>query len=319
MTDRNGANALGAHPAPVLKDFAAPSGTHASQSRWIVLFRLLRPVQWIKNAVVLAGVVFSGRFDERAEVIQALLTLVAFCFASSAVYVFNDWHDREEDRRHPTKWSRPIAAGVVPTPTALTLAASAAVLALGLAATVSWSVVGVIFAYLSIMALYTIVLRSIPIIDLLIIASGFILRALAGAVAVNVPLSSWLFACTLLLALSLGLGKRRHELRELQGETLHHRRSLAGYARLDLERLIVFTSLFTIIAYAVYSLAVPTYGRSLPMIVTLPFVVVSIWRYLYLVLRKNQGGSPELLVIKDRPLFGGILLWAISVAIVFAS
>lgn len=266
--------------------------------------------------MVLAGVVFSGRFDDPAEVGRALVTMVAFCLASSAVYVFNDWHDREEDRRHPTKWQRPIASGQISSVRAFALTVACAVAALGLAALVEWQVSAVIGLYLGMMAVYTLALRRLPIVDIVVIALGFLLRASAGAVAVDVPLSRWLFVCTLLLALTLAIGKRRHELSRLQGNTHLHRESLAGYARLDLDRWIVVTSALTLIAYAAYTVAVPSYGRSLPMILTLPFVAACLWRYLYLVLRKGLGGTPESLVLRDKWLFGGILAWAGVVAIV---
>jgi 4-hydroxybenzoate polyprenyltransferase len=266
--------------------------------------RLLRPHHWTKNAVVLAGVVFSGRAGDPTYLIKAVLALVAFCLCSSAVYVLNDWHDRAEDRLHPTKRRRPIASGQVSTP---------------LGFSIRPLVAGVLAAYLGLMVLYTLFLRRLPIFDILAIAIGFVLRAVAGAATVSVPLSLWLFVCTMLLALLLGLGKRRHELRMLHGETSHHRPSLVGYRQLQLDKVMIAVTVLTFSAYLAYTLAVPSYGRSLPMALTVPFVALALARYLYLVFRRNLGGSPEWLLVRDRPLFGSIVAWALAVGTVLLS
>lgn len=283
------------------------------------IIRLFRPHQWTKNAVVLAGVVFSGKVWEAQSLLEALLATVAFCLASSAVYIFNDWHDREEDRRHPTKRRRPIAAGAITTLTALLLAASASIGALGIGYLARPAVASILACYLGLMLVYTLVLRQLPVFDVLTIAGGFVLRAQAGAVAVAVPLSAWLLVCTVLLALLLGLGKRRHELRMLQGETAHHRPSLAGYAQLDLDRILIVASACTLGAYVAYTIAVPSFGRHLPMVITAPFVAIALGRYLFLVLRRNLGGSPEWMLVRDRVLFMTIVLWGLAVGAVLRS
>jgi len=281
--------------------------------------RLVRPHQWTKNAVVLAGVAFSGRADEPDQLLRAVLALVGFCLVSSAVYVFNDWHDRAEDRRHPTKCRRPIAAGLVSPRRALSLSFSLLAASLAISAPLSLTLAGIGLMYAALMTAYTLWFRRVPFLDVLVIACGFVLRALAGAVAVDVPLSRWLFVCTLLLAILLGLGKRRNELRMLHGDTARHRPSLAGYSRIDLDRLIQAVAVLTCAAYVLYAVAVPTFGRSLPMYLTVPFVVLAISRYLYLVFRRNLGGSPEVLLVRDRPLFLSIVAWSISVTLVLAS
>jgi 4-hydroxybenzoate polyprenyltransferase len=281
--------------------------------------RLLRPHHWTKNAVVLAGVVFSGRAGDPTYLIRAALALVAFCLCSSAVYVFNDWHDRAEDRLHPTKRRRPIALGQVSTPGALALAGGMAAVALMLGVSIRPLVAGVLAAYLGLMVLYTLFLRRLPIFDILAIAIGFVLRAVAGAATVSVPLSVWLFVCTMLLALLLGLGKRRHELRMLHGETSHHRPSLVGYGQLQLDKVMLAVTALTFSAYLAYTLVVPSYGRSLPMALTVPFVALALARYLYLVFRRNLGGSPEWLLVRDRPLFASIVAWALAVGAVLIS
>lgn len=281
--------------------------------------RLMRPHQWTKNVVVLAGVAFSGQAGDPAQVARALAAVVTFCLASSAVYAFNDWHDRAEDRLHPAKYVRPVASGEITPAKALAFAGGLAAAAVGLALTISVPLAGIMLTYTGLTTAYTVVFRRVPVLDVLTIALGFVLRALAGAVAVSVPLSGWLFVCTLLLAVMLGLGKRRHEIRMLGGATARRRPSLAGYARIDLDRLILAMAILTSGAYTLYALTVPTYGRQLAMIVTVPFVVLAIGRYLVLVFRHDLGGAPEVLLVQDRILFLGIAAWSLTTAIVLLS
>ncbi|MDQ3658030.1 MAG: UbiA prenyltransferase family protein, partial [Chloroflexota bacterium] len=272
-----------------------------------------------KNAVVLAGVVFSGQAGEAGQLVQAIVAVVAFCMASSATYAFNDWHDRAEDRLHPIKYQRPVASGAIAPQIALAFGGALLIAAYLIALAISADLAAIILAYALLMLAYTLWFRRIAILDVLTIALGFVLRALAGAVAVSVPLSVWLFVCTLLLALMLGLGKRRHELRMLGGRTERRRPSLAGYARFDLDRLMLAIAILTAGTYALYALAVPTYGRDLAMFVTVPFVVLAIARYLFLVFRHNLGGAPEMLLVRDRPLFLSIVAWSVATTIVLAS
>lgn len=281
--------------------------------------RLLRPIQWTKNAVVLAGLVFSGNAGDPMAVREAVLAFLAFCLVSGAMYVFNDWHDRTEDQLHPTKRLRPIAAGDVTASQAFAAGVAAFLLALALAALVSMSLMMIVLGYAGLMAAYTLWFRGWPFLDILVIALGFVLRAIAGAVAVDVSISIWLFVCTLLLALLLGLGKRRSDvtLRGAGGSSL--RPTLAAYGKLRLDRWLLALGAATAGAYVLYALAVPTYGRVVPMLVTAPFVVLAIWRYLYLVIRKNLGGAPERMLFQDRPLLGCIALWGLTVALVLGS
>lgn len=290
-----------------------------TRSRATAFLRLMRPHQWSKNGVVLAGVAFSGQADEPDQLMRAVVAVVAFCLVSSAVYVFNDWHDRAEDRIHPTKHRRPVAAREVHPPVAVAFSGALLGASLIVAATISPDLAGVVAAYAAMMVTYTLWLRRLPVADILTIALGFVLRAFAGAVAVAVPLSVWLFVCTLMLALMLGLGKRRHELRMLRWEIGNHRPSLAGYARFDMDRTIGTVGLLTIGSYTLYALAVPTYGRDLPMFLTVPFVVIAIVRYLVLVFRDNLGGTPEVLLVRDRLLLLSIVAWSIAVGVVLAS
>lgn len=285
-------------------------------SAWL---RLMRPHQWSKNAVVLAGVVFSGQAEDPGQLARAMVAMLAFCVVSSAIYAFNDWHDRAEDRLHPVKYRRPIASGEISPPAALAFGGVLLLAAGAIAVALSIQLAGIILVYAVLMIAYTLWLRRIAVLDVLTIAIGFVLRAIAGAVAVSVPLSVWLFVCTLLLALMLGLGKRRHELRMLGGNTARRRPSLAGYARFNLDRAIVAVAGLTGGAYTFYALAVPTYGRDLTMLFTVPFVAVAIGRYLFLVFRRNMGGAPEALLVRDRMLLLCIVAWSVTAGIVLSS
>ncbi len=289
------------------------------RNRLPAIIRLVRPHQWSKNAVVLAGVVFSGQARDPAQLVNAVVAAFAFCTVSGAVYAFNDWHDRAEDRLHPVKRRRPVASGAVTPPFAFGLGGVLVIAACLVALTISAALAGIILAYACLMLAYTLWFRRIAVLDVLTISVGFVLRALAGAVAVAVPLSMWLFVCTLLLALMLGLGKRRHELRMLGGANERRRPSLPGYARLDLDRLMIGVAILTAGSYVLYALAGPAYGRQLAMIVTAPFVLAAIGRYLILVFRRNLGGAPEALVVHDRLLFLLVLAWALATGLVLAS
>lgn len=269
--------------------------------------------------MVLAGVVFSGQAGDLGQLTRAIVAVFAFCVVSSAVYAFNDWHDRTEDRFHPVKHRRPVASGEIAPANALAFGGGLLAAASAIALSISPGLAGIVLVYAGLMVAYTLWLRRVAILDVLTIAMGFVLRAAAGAAAVAVPLSVWLFVCTLLLALMLGLGKRRHELRVLGGQTGRRRPSLVGYARFDLDRLILLVAFMTAGAYALYALAVPTYGRDFAMLVTVPFVLLAIGRYLVLVLRHNLGGAPEALLVHDRPLLLSIIAWSVAIGIVLAS
>lgn len=285
----------------------------------LAVVRLLRPHQWSKNAVVLAGVFFSGQATDVGQLFNAVAATVAFCIVSSAVYAFNDWHDRAEDRLHPVKHRRPVASGAVSPSGALGVGAVLLLAAFVIALSISVMLAGIVVCYATLMFVYTLWFRRIAVLDVLTISLGFVLRALAGAVAVSAPLSIWLFMCTLMLALLLGLGKRRHELRMLGAANERRRPSLAGYAQLDLDRLMVGVALLTAGSYVLYALVGPEFGRQLAMIVTVPFVLAAIWRYLVLVFRRNLGGAPESLIVTDRPLLMLVLAWALAAGLVLAS
>jgi len=281
----------------------------------------LRPEQWTKNLLVLAGVVFGGRLLEPPAVAIALAAFAIFCSLSGAVYLFNDVADREADQNHPLKRERPIASGQLSATSAVT-----AGVVLGIAGVATAFSIGTEFgivaaAYLSAQILYSVGLKHVVIVDVLMIAAGFVLRAIAGAVAVNVPIGHWLLVCTTLLALFLALSKRRHELTLLAEGATDHRRILEEYSPYLLDQMIGVVTSSTLIAYTVYATSSDTAARlgTAKLGLTIPFVLYGIFRYLYLVHQKSGGGSPAAMLLTDRPLLGCVALWAASVIVLMYS
>jgi 4-hydroxybenzoate polyprenyltransferase len=278
----------------------------------------LRPHQWTKNLVVLAALAFSKHlFDDPDAVVRAGVAFAVFCALSGAVYVVNDLVDLERDRLHPIKRARPIASGALPVPAAR--AAAAALFGVGLL--VAWGLGPGFFlcavAYLALNLAYSFGLKEVVILDVLAIAIGFVLRAVAGAVAIQVAFSEWLIVCTLLLALFLALAKRRHELVSLP-DAAAHRAILAEYSPYLLDQMIAVVTASCLTAYAFYTLAPETVGkyRTDRLALTIPFVIYGIFRYLYLVHRKEQGGSPSDVLLTDRPLLAATVLWGLVVVLI---
>ena len=264
---------------------------------------------------MLAGVVFGGRLLEPAAVAIAVAAFAIFCALSGAIYLFNDVADREADKSHPLKRERPIASGQL----AATTAVAAGVI-LGLGGVGAAFLVGLRFAlvaaaYLAAMLLYSLALKHVVIVDVLMIAAGFVLRAVGGAVAVNVPIGQWLLVCTTLLALFLALSKRRHELVVLADGATDHRRILEEYSPYLLDQMIGVVTASTLIAYIVYATSPDTAARlgTAKLGLTIPFVLYGIFRYLYLVHQKRGGGSPSAMLLTDTPLLSCVALWAAGV------
>lgn len=284
----------------------------------VPLLLSLRPAQWTKNLLVFAGLIFGGRLLEPWALGTAVATFIAFCALSSAVYLFNDVLDREADQRHPLKRHRPIAAGELSPRTAVVAAALLGGIALAATVLISPALGIVAAAYLGLLLLYTAVLKHVVIVDVITIAAGFVLRAIAGAVAVAVPISQWLLVCTTLLALFLAFSKRRHELTLLAGRATEHRRILEEYSPYLLDQMIAVVTASTVIAYSVYATSPDTAERlGTPWLgVTIPFVLYGIFRYLYLVHQRRGGGNPTSLLLTDRPLLGCVAAWAIAVMLI---
>jgi 4-hydroxybenzoate polyprenyltransferase len=284
-------------------------------SRRSGLVAALRPHQWTKNLIVFAGLIFGQRLLDPSAVGRATAAFAIFCALSSVVYLLNDLADREADRQHPLKKHRAIASGIVSPALALAVAAGLAVVGLGGAFLLGRNVGLVALGYLALFTLYSGPLKHLVILDVLTIAAGFVLRAVAGAVAIPVAISPWLLIVTILLALFLGLAKRRHELVLLADDASAHRRSLEEYSPYLLDQMIAVVSASTIVAYAFYTVSPDTihkFGTNM-LGLTLPFPLYGIFRYLYLVHRKDGGGSPAELLLTDRPLLICVALWVAAV------
>jgi 4-hydroxybenzoate polyprenyltransferase len=297
------------------------SRREARRSNAALLATSLRPQQWAKNFLLFAGLLFGGRLLEPAAVLKAIAAFAVFCALSSAIYLVNDIWDRDADRRHPLKQKRPIASGEI----GVRLAGWSAAILIAGATAAAWvlnSVFGAIATgYVLLLLLYSTTLKHIVILDVLAIAGGFVLRAVAGAVAVTVPIGSWLLVCTTLLALFLALSKRRHELVLLGDGAPHHRRILEQYSPYLLDQMISVVTASTLIAYTVFTLSAETAQRlGTPFLgFTVPFVLYGIFRYLYLVHQKRGGGSPAEMLLTDRPLLVCVALWAGTVVLLMYS
>jgi len=290
----------------------------------INLLRALRPNQWTKNGVILAAFVF-GIWDKSQDVLftESLMRIIPgillFCLASSSIYLINDVRDIESDRVHPTKRYRPIAAGLVSKRTALITAA----ILLTFTAVCSWILSShfflVVTAYVFLQVVYTLFLKKVALVDVFVIAGGFVLRAIAGAVVINVYISEWLLLCTFLLALFLALCKRRHEKIVLEDNSAEQRVSLNKYDTQLLNQLIAIVSSATIVSYSIYTLwpdTVEKFGTT-QLGLTIPFVMFGVFRYLDIVYRHEKGDRPEKILLTDIPLLVDIALYGITVITIF--
>ena len=278
----------------------------------------IRPKQWSKNVIVFATVLFSRNILNPAMSFRVAACFVLFCMITGATYLMNDIADRERDRFHPEKSVRPIASGRLPAGIAGIAAAVAVTAGLSGAWLLHRSFFAVTAGYLLLQLLYTFFLKRIVILDVLAITTGFVLRVLAGAVVIQVEISSWLLICTFLLALFLALCKRRHELMLLDEGAGEHRTVLREYSVPLLDQMISMTTASTLIAYTLYTLSdrtIEKFGTE-RLVFTVPFVVYGIFRYLYLVHIKKAGGSPEALLLTDLPLVGTIVAWGLCAGLI---
>jgi 4-hydroxybenzoate polyprenyltransferase len=307
-------------PNTPVSDADAEGFTGMSAPRPIVsnLFVSLRPEQWTKNLLVFAALIFAVELGNRRAVLTATGAFAIFCILSGVVYLINDIMDRESDRRHPLKRRRPIAAGALTVRTAAggAVLLGAAALAGAFAVNTMFGIVAV--AYLALQLLYSGPLKHIVILDVLTLAIGFVLRAVAGAVAIEVEISHWLFVCTILLALFIALAKRRHELVLLGEDAAGHRPILGEYSPYLLDQMIVVVAAATLIAYIFYTTTAETVAKfgTAWLGLTIPFPLYGIFRYLYLVHQREGGGSPSDLLLNDRPLLACVVLWVVSVVLI---
>ncbi len=275
------------------------------------IVQLLRPPQWLKNLLVFAALVFSKHLFVADSVVRSVSAFASFCLLASAAYVLNDVHDADKDRRHPVKKDRPIAAGRVSTGTALALSASLAAAGLVLAIVLRGGFLEIAVAYAVLQVLYSFVVKDVVILDVMAIAAGFVLRAVGGGVVIDVEVSPWLVICTFLLALFLGFSKRRHEVVLLEDDAAAHRASLREYSPYFLDQMISVVTASTVVAYAIYSVS-PEVREKLhtdSLYLTVPFVLYGIFRYLYLVHRREGGGNPTQELLTDRPLWVNVVFW----------
>src|SRR5262245_11302587 len=276
----------------------------------------LRPSQWTKNLLVFAGLLFGMRLFVPSAVARAVAAFAIFCALSGVVYLLNDILDRDSDRRHPLKARRPIASGALSVAAATAAAVVIAAAALAASLALGWPFAIVAAAYLGLQALYSSSLKHVVIIDVLTLSLGFVLRAVAGAVAVNVEFSHWLLVCTILLALFIALNKRRHEITLLADNAATHRPILGEYSQYLLDQMIAVVTASTLISYVFYTISPETQEKfgTQWLGLTIPFPLYGIFRYLYLVHRREGGGSPSDLLLADRPLLVCVALWALTVA-----
>jgi 4-hydroxybenzoate polyprenyltransferase len=282
------------------------------------IFITLRPQQWVKNFVLFAGLIFSQNLSNSDMVLKTIAGFALFCLLSSSVYILNDVLDVERDRKHPLKSNRPIARGDVKISTAIVVFIILTIISLGLSFWLSPSFAFIALGYFVLNLLYSMYLKQVVIIDVMCLALGFVLRAVAGAVVIDVLISAWLIVCTTLLALFLGFGKRRHELMLLENQATEHRKILSEYSLYFLDQMISVVTASTVIAYAFYTLSPEVESKlgTTHMDLTIPFVLYGVFRYLYLIHRKEGGGSPTQMLLNDKPILANIILWLISVVLI---
>ena len=288
------------------------------------LLRSMRPRQWTKNGIVFLALVFSVGQDYHLSepsswvprALQALVAFICFAMVSSAEYLVNDINDVEADRAHPKKRYRPIAAGLLPVATAWTAAAVLALVGNAAAFALNWHMGLVVLGYTVLMLAYTYELKHIVLVDLMVIAAGFVLRAMAGALAIDVPISPWLYVVTALGALFLGINKRRAELELLESGASSHRKILEEYTLPLLDQMGSIVTGALLIAYGLYTFTAEGLPANHSMMLTIPFVLYGIFRYLYLVNVKKEGGSPEEVLLKDLPIMVTAIAWVTTAGII---
>ncbi|MEE9508120.1 MAG: decaprenyl-phosphate phosphoribosyltransferase [Anaerolineales bacterium] len=283
----------------------------------ISILKTMRPKQWTKNVFVFAGLVFDGQLLQVGPFIQTLIGFILLCFASGTVYIINDIADIEQDKQHPKKRQRPLASGRLSIRVAGIATTVLGVATLALSFFLNRWFGALVLTYILINLLYSFRLKHVPIIDVFIVASGFVLRVGAGVMLITVErFSPWLYVCTTLLALFLGFGKRRAELSLLADKANTHRKVLDGYTISFLDQLIIIVSATTIMAYSLYTFTAENLLGNQLMMLTIPFVVYGIFRYLYLIHVEDAGGAPDEVLLTDIPFFTTIIGWGLLVMLI---
>lgn len=318
-----------ATPASISELPAAATAARGPISHLRYVVRAMRPRQWTKNGLVFLALVFSVNQEYEVgdpgtwipKILEALVAFACFALVSSGEYLVNDINDVASDRLHPTKRRRPIAAGLLPVRAAwawaivLAVAGNAGAFAMG-AAIGDLRLGLVILAYTVMMLAYTYYLKHVVLLDLMVIAAGFVLRAMAGAIAIEVPISPWLYVVTALGALFLGINKRRAELELLEDGAGNHRKILDEYSPELLDQMASTVTAATLMAYGLYTFTAENLPANHSMMLTIPFVLYGIFRYLYLVNEKKEGGSPEEVLLKDVPIMLTVIGWVMTAGIV---
>lgn len=299
-------------------NMAQPSRTPVPLSMLHLLIVSIRPKEWIKNSFLFAALFFSKNLLNLVLVPQALLAFGLYCLAAGGVYLMNDIQDRDEDKQHPQKRQRPIASGALPVPLAALVAVGLLLVALSGAWLLQPAFGLVATGYVLLNVAYSRWLKHVVILDIFVIAAGFVLRVLAGAVVIDVMVSHWLLICTMLLALFLGFSKRRCELITLAQEADQHRHVLAEYNLPFLDVMIGIVTSGTVVGYTLYTVSSETIARfhTDKLLLTVPIVLYGIFRYLYLVYHRNYGGNPAHALLTDGPLCLSILLWGLVSALI---
>jgi len=280
----------------------------------------MRPRQWTKNLVIFTGLIFSQNFFHLDYVMTSFLAFVAFCLSASSIYLINDIKDVEQDKLHPEKKNRPLPAGLISITQAAVSAIILAIASQALAYKLNMNFGYLLTGYWVLMLLYTYKLKHVVIVDLLIIATGFIIRAISGAAVLDVIISRWLLVCTIFLSLFLILAKRRNEIVMMGTNAAGHRAILAEYGERFLDQMIAVATGCSVISYVLYTLDPETVSKfkTSNLVFTVPFVIYGIFRYLYLVYQKDMGGRPEMVLLMDRSLLFSVFLWiAVSMLIVY--
>ncbi|MBC8448268.1 MAG: decaprenyl-phosphate phosphoribosyltransferase [Chloroflexi bacterium] len=282
------------------------------------LLKTMRPKQWLKNGFVFVALVFDEKLLQPGPLARTVLAFVIFCLASSTVYLLNDLVDREKDRQHPTKRHRPLASGALSPQVAVVAAIIFAMISLLAAFWLSLGFGLVIVSYLALNVAYSFWLKHIVIIDVLLVASFYLLRVVAGVLVVQAErFSPWLYILITLFALFIAIGKRHHELTLLGEENANaHRTSLEEYNRRLLDSMIVMVTSAATIAYSFYTFSAPNLPANHTMMLTIPFVLYFFFRYLYLIYVRSEGGAPEELLLRDKPLLACVALWGLAVVVV---
>lgn len=278
------------------------------------IWQSLRPIQWIKNLIVFTPLFFSNNLFVPEKLIYSFIAFVILCFLSSASYLLNDIMDKERDKKHPVKSERPIASGRLSVLKAGIVAVFLSLISLLSTFTIGSALFKVALGFLILNILYSIYLKNLIIIDVFTIAASFILRIVAGSVAIDVKISSWLFICSTLLALFLGFGKRRHELTLLGEDATNHRELLKEYSPYLLDQMMSVITASTLMSYSLYTISEETVNRfgTDNLKFTIPFVLYGIMRYLYLIHIKEKGGRPEWVLLTDTPILICVLLYTLT-------